>query len=263
MNRLPQSDTWNTKTGTKQSKGRQPLKAPFLLDDAKETPLAFFLPTRYEKNYAYPLVVWLHDDGAAEQQISQVLPHVSVQNYVGVGVRGSRAADASGHRYDWMHTASGIVSAEQAVMDAIDQASQRYSIHPERIFIAGYKGGGTMAQRIALRSPRRFAGVISLGGGFPGGCRPLANLQQVRDLNMLLAIATQCKDFSPDALADDLRLLSAAKMRVEVRQFESNDEMLVPVLRQMDQWMMSLVTGQSQPRCVPDWDTVPVEFSDN
>ncbi|QEG42800.1 alpha/beta hydrolase [Roseimaritima ulvae] len=263
MNRLPSSDTWNTQTEITQSKGRQPQLSPFPSSLASNSPNAFFVPARYEKNYAYPLVVWLHHDGATEQQVSQVLPHVSVQNYVGVGIRGSRAADAAGHRYDWVQTAGGIAQAEQSVMDAIENASQRYSIHPERVFIAGYKAGGTMAQRIALRCPSQFAGVISLGGGFPGGCRPLANLQQARELNMWMAFATECKEFSLDAMTDDLRLLNAAKMRVEVQQLEASDEMLAPVLRQVDQWIMSLVTGQTQPRCVPDWDTVPVEFSAN
>ncbi|SRR6056297_320618 len=263
MNRLPSSHSWNTKTEIQSSDGRQPIFKSFLSDSSVAAPRAFFLPARYEKNYAYPLLVWLHQDGADEQQISQVMPHVSVQNYVGVGIRGTRACDAAGHRYDWMQTPAGIAQAEQAIMDAVDNASQRYSINPERVFIAGYKAGGTMAQRIALRHPGHFAGVVSLGGGFPRGCRPLANLHQVRQLEMLLAFATDTKCFSIDALVDDLRLMNAARMRVEVQQFDATDEMMVPVLRHVDQWMMSLVTGQQLPQCVPDWDTLPVEFSDN
>ena len=120
-----------------------------------------------------------------------------------------------------------------------------------------------MAQRIALRFPDRFAGAISLGGGFPRGSRPLANLHEARQLNMLLAFATENKQFSVDSLLDDLRLMNAARMRVQVQQYDSADEMIAPALRQVDQWIMSLVTGQVLPQCVPDCDTVPVEFSEN
>lgn len=263
MNRLPSSQAWISNLGKEDSRGRQPVCEVFKNDSQVDSPLAFFLPARYEANYRYPLVVWLHQDGASERQLSQVMPHISLQNYVGVGVRGTRACDAAGHQYDWQQTANGIASAEQIVMEAVEQASLQYSIHPERVFIAGYQAGGTMAQRIALSRPSEFAGVVSLGGEFPVGCRPLANIKQLRDLKLWMAFATESPDFSADAMSEGLRLLNAAKMQVEISQFASDDEMMVPVLRSMDQWLMSQVTGQAQPRCVPDWDTVPVEFSAN
>ena len=48
-------------------------------------PCGVFVPENYEPNYAYPLVVWLHDAGRSERDIVDVLPHISMRNYFGPG----------------------------------------------------------------------------------------------------------------------------------------------------------------------------------
>ena len=45
---------------------------------------SFFVPLHYEPNYAYPLLVWLHGPGESHSALKQVMPHVSMRNYVGV-----------------------------------------------------------------------------------------------------------------------------------------------------------------------------------
>src|SRR3954449_13229207 len=51
---------------------------------------ATFAPIHYEKRYAYPLLVWLHGDAGSERELRQVIPQVSMRNYVAVAPRGSR-----------------------------------------------------------------------------------------------------------------------------------------------------------------------------
>ena len=51
-------------------------------------------PLHYERNYAYPLVVWLHGPGGDERQVTRVMPLVSSRNYAAVGPRGT-IADSS------------------------------------------------------------------------------------------------------------------------------------------------------------------------
>lgn len=268
MNRLPASDSWNPNSHGQSFQGSRAggdggRSGEAGVVAAPIGPQAFFLPCRYESNYRYPLVVWLHNDGACESQVAEVMPHVSIQNYVAVGVRGTRASDAAGHRFAWHHSARGVMATQRAVLDAVDAASRRYSVHPQRVFLAGYHEGGTMAQRIAMRHPDRFAGVISLGGAFPRGCGPLANLHAARKLPVLMALATEGERYCVDSLSEDLRLFNTARLQLEVQQFTVADEMVAPVLRQIDGWMMSIVTGQSRPRCMPDCDTTPVDFSVN
>lgn len=259
MNRLPISDHWTRKALQISPQTNDSL----LCEQPATAPRAFFLPVRYEPNYQYPLIVWLHHDSGNEQQVSDVMPYLSVQNYVAVGVRGTRAADAEGRAFDWLDSPSGYAIAEQSVMEAVDAACQRCSVNPQRVFIAGYRSGGTMAQRIALRNPQRFAGAVSLGGRFPRGGRPLANLQAARSLPILMGLAMESERFSQQAMDNDLRLVSSAKLQLEVQQYTSDDEMMVEVLRCVDRWMMNIVTGRVAGKYLPVCETEPVEFSAN
>lgn len=259
MNRLPISDHW---TGKTHQISQQP-NASTLSEPCPAAPRAFFLPVRYESNYQYPLIVWLHHDSGNEQQVSQVMPYLSVQNYVAVGVRGTRAADAEGRGFEWLDSAAGYAIAEQSASEAVDAACARYSVNPDRVFIAGYQSGGTMAQRIALRNPEMFAGAVSLGGSFPRGGRPLANLSEARSLRMLMGLAMESERFSQRRMVEDLRLVSSAKLRLEIQQYTSDDEMMVEVLRCVDRWLMDIVTGRVVAKHLPVCETEPVEFSAN
>src|SRR5439155_9722423 len=51
-------------------------------------PVRTFLPTGYEPNYPYPLLVFLHGHGSSEEQILNLAPHVSRRNYISIGLRG-------------------------------------------------------------------------------------------------------------------------------------------------------------------------------
>ncbi|MCG8651553.1 MAG: alpha/beta hydrolase fold domain-containing protein, partial [Pirellulales bacterium] len=123
----------------------------------RKSPQSFFLPLHYEPNYRYPLIVWLHNDGFNENQVEHVMPHISLRNYIAAGVRGVRAADSMGHRFDWHDSPAAFHAAEETVCHTIEVATQQFSVHPQRIVLAGYGSGGTMAMRVAMRRPQRYA----------------------------------------------------------------------------------------------------------
>ena len=101
-------------------------------------------PMHYEANYAYPVVVWLHSDGGDEKQLLRVMPHISMRNYVGLGVRASLPCE--GRRgYQWQQSPQSILTAESRVQEAIAVARAKFNINPDRIFVAGHEAGGTMA----------------------------------------------------------------------------------------------------------------------
>src|SRR5205823_7046825 len=54
----------------------------------RRLPVRTFLPTGYEPNYAYPLLVFFHGHGASEEQILHLAPRLSRRNYISIGVRG-------------------------------------------------------------------------------------------------------------------------------------------------------------------------------
>src|SRR5262249_61615574 len=56
--------------------------------DAGDWPLRTFLPTGYEPNYPYPLLVFLHGHGGSEEQVLRFAPRLSRRNYVCIALRG-------------------------------------------------------------------------------------------------------------------------------------------------------------------------------
>ncbi len=199
---------------------------------------ALFAPLHYEPNYAYPLVVWLHGPDDNETQLQRVMPGISMRNYVGVGPRGN-AASVRG--YSWSD--GDLESAEQAVFSCIDLARDRFHIAPRRVFLAGFDCGGSIALRIGLRHPSCFAGALSVGGPFPQGSMPLARLNQARDLPLFIAQGRDSQQYPTELACDELRLFHAAGLYVTLRQYPCGDELDSLMLRDMDAWMMELVTG--------------------
>jgi phospholipase/carboxylesterase len=199
-------------------------------------------PMHYEANYAYPLVVWLHSDGGDEKQLLRVMPHLSMRNYVAVGVRaGSSCQGCRG--YEWKQSGACIAGAEGRVQEAIAAAKARYHVNSEHIFLAGHDAGGTMAYRLALRNPAKYAGALSAGGRFPLGQSPLANLHSLRDLPLFLAYCRDSATYTSDDLCDELPLFHAAALKVAIRQYPCGDELTTQMLADMNAWMMERVTG--------------------
>ncbi len=210
-----------------------------------KSPKAFFAPLHYEPKYSYPLIVWLHNNGFNENQINQVIPHISLRNYVAVGVRGCRATDASGRRFEWPTSPAAVGNAHDCVISAIDEASERFNINPTRIILAGYRDGGAMALRVALQQPERFAAVVSLGGTMPADGGAIVNLHQLRKrrLPMLWQWAVEGNHFQSEHLKRDICMARMIQATVEVRQYVDDDEMSTFCLTELNQWVMRRIVA--------------------
>lgn len=204
-------------------------------------PHRLLAPQSYEPNYAYPLVVWLHGGGGSERELFQVMELISLRNYASAAVRGP-AALASG--YDWPQSAPSIDTAELRVTEAVAQARERFNVHPDRIYLVGYESGGTMALRLALRDPARYAGGISLNGRFPTKHAPLARLAQLRQSRLLIAHCRDSQAYTTDRICRELALFHAAGMSVTLRQYPCGDELTTQMLSDVDVWLMEQITGE-------------------
>lgn len=211
----------------------------------KESSPLFFSPLHYESRYEYPLIVWLHGCGSSERELEELMPYISIRNYVAVAPRGTKAVDPNGHRYTWAQTPASIALAEELVFDAIEKASTRYSIANRKIFLAGRGTGGTMAWRLALRNPKQFAGCVSLGGVFPKSHRPLATLKDLRHLRSLWMVGEQSPNCGVDSVVESLPLFHSAKLRVAIRQYNCGDELYADMFSDMNRWLMEIVTNQT------------------
>jgi phospholipase/carboxylesterase len=212
---------------------------------------AIFAPLHYESNYAYPLLVWLHPEGHNESHIKHVMPNISMRNYAAVAPRGTHeipVGDASqlDHRFTWRQTEDHILLAQQRILASVEQAQQRFNIHPRRIFLAGAGNGGTMAFRIGMIYPDRFAGVASLGGAFPIGNMPLAQINTARRLPLFIASSRGSAFYPELQLCNDLRLIHSAGMMVNVRQYPGADDSSDMILADVDRWIMDVISSDNE-----------------
>ena len=76
-----------------------------------EQDTCLFGPLQYEKNYAYPLIVWLHADGQNPTQLQSILPSISMQNYFGVAPQGPVGNFQCG--YFWEQDFDAIQAAQE------------------------------------------------------------------------------------------------------------------------------------------------------
>jgi len=231
-------------TATKFSVSQRTMALAGLRPSRDQATFAYHLlaPLHYESNYAYPLLVWLHSAGDDERQLRRVIPHVSLRNYVAVAPRGV-VTEPCGYSYCWSPDSSSLDVAWRSVHESIDLARKQYNVNPENVFIAGVNDGGTMALRLAMSEPRQFAGAISIGGPFPMNCGALSRFSAVRDLPLLLIRGLESTGYSQARMCDEIRLFHAARMQVHLRQYTCGDELIVPMLRDVDAWLMEQVTG--------------------
>ena len=212
---------------------------------ATAAPVATFQPTNYEPGYAYPLVLWLHDSGGNEQELPQMMQHLSTQNYVAVAPRATQEAlqgqdDWGQQGYDWVQEPNAIADTEQAVDEAIELARERFNIHPNRVFLLGQGEGGTMALRVAMQSPRRFSGVASFSGALPRHHSPFRNVSTIRNLPFLLAASQESPQYQEAQVCRDLKLLHSAGCSVSHRQYPGSDDLTTSMLADANRWMMEL-----------------------
>lgn len=213
--------------------------------------LTLFGPLHYEPRYAYPLIVWLHGPGADEQQLLRIMPMVSMRNYVAVAPRGLRLCAAGGlpaKGFAWPETEDGVCEAAARVFCAVRAASEKYHIARDRVFLAGFDSGGTMALRLAMGWAEQFAGVASFGGRFPQGGCPLVNLSRARRLAVFLAVGRRSQSYPTSRVCADLRLLHVAGMWVTLRQYPCDHELAPQMLGDMDRWIIEQITASNSSR---------------
>jgi phospholipase/carboxylesterase len=229
-------------------------RARRIADPQTDLPFATFAPIHYEERYAYPLFVWLHGDAGNEQELRQIMPLVSMRNYVAIAPRGSSGADvpvchgpkwqtgmSAPRAFDWNQTADSIECAENRIAESIAVAHRRFNINPKRIFVAGRDSGGTMAMRVAWNNPSRFAGVAALHGPLPSQLSPLRRVNELRKLPCLLTTSRDSDLYPETRVCDDLRLLHVAGCKVTLRHYPGPDGVTDIMLSDLNNWLMELV----------------------
>lgn len=204
-------------------------------------PLRTFLPYGYEPNYPYPLLVFLHGNGGSEEQIIRLAPRLSRRNYICIGLRGPMPGPArcdGPNAYSWGNDSLNNALVEEYVFRAVEQTRRSFHVHSERIYLAGFCEGATLAYNLGLTFPDRFAGIISMNGCMARYGGPLLRLPDVRKLRVLIGHGI-ANAIVPQRLArDDQRLLYTAGLTVKMHSYATNHRIHPEMLRDIDRWIM-------------------------
>jgi phospholipase/carboxylesterase len=209
-----------------------------------------FVPENYEPNYAYPLIVWLHDAGRNERDIAEVLPRISTRNYIGLALRGNgqtavpakAAADSGAAAGGFGWSRRERFTFQDELHASVRELRRDFHIHPERVFLAGAGEGATMAWDVFLARPEWFAGLAVLGGRFPWRRRPLRQFRALRRKELMITpdSGTPADRSQTESIA---RLMHAAGLELTVGSPSNGRRLSRSVLRRVDYWIMDSIGG--------------------
>src|SRR5262249_38357689 len=205
-------------------------------------PVRTFLPTGYEPNYPYPLLVFFHGHGGSEESILRLAPRLSRRNYICISLQGPQllGARADGRLgYTWPTDGCGDSMIEDYVLGAVAQTRRNYHVHSEPIYLAGFHEGATLAYRLGLTFPEKLAGIIALNGTMPRQGGPLLRLPDVRQLRVLIGHGIANAVIPLSMARDDFRLLYTAGVSVRMHTYPATHRLHPDMLRDINRWIMN------------------------
>jgi phospholipase/carboxylesterase len=211
------------------------------LQSPRRLPVRTFLPTGYEPNYAYPLLVFFHGYGGNEEQVLRLAPRLSRRNFICIGLRGPEPV---GPRHDgrlgyaWSVEDPDDTLLEEYVFRAVEQARRNYHIHSERIYLAGFREGATLAYRLGLMFPDKFAGVISLNGSMARRGGPLLRLPEIRQLRIIIGHGIANSIVPLTMARADFRLFYTAGLDVRLNTYPTTHRLHPDMLRDVNRWII-------------------------
>jgi predicted peptidase len=128
-----------------------------------------FLPQQYEKQGAWPLILFLHGAGERGSDLEQVkvngLPGMVEERedfpFIVVSPQCPRG-------YYW---------STALLISLLDEIESNYKVDPARIYLTGISMGGYGAWQLAIDAPGRFTALAPVcGGGNPNEVKKIKNL---------------------------------------------------------------------------------------
>jgi phospholipase/carboxylesterase len=216
-------------------------------------PVRTFLPTGYEANYAYPLIVLFHPHGGSDEQVLRMAPRISRRNAIYVSLQGPvplHLTDDDGlPAFGWGEAGEHDAHLNEYLLKAVEQTRREFHVHSERVYLAGVAEGAAVAYRLALQQPGKFAGVIAINGTLPRPAEgPLFHDDQVKDLRVLIAHGAANEVVPLELARRDFLALYGAGADVLLSTYPCTHTVHPNMLRDINRWV---IRNAEQDAC---WD---------
>jgi predicted esterase len=133
----------------------------------EEKKAVVIVPSSYDKAKHYPMLVMLHPYGEYKATFAEKLKMVS-ENMGMILMCPTGDVLIAPKRLAWFTGVDDFLAnfrAEQRmVWQDLERVRKEYSVDPERIYVAGYGQGATLAFTMGLRNPQQFAGALVIAG---------------------------------------------------------------------------------------------------
>ncbi len=194
--------------------------------------LAVFLPEHHEDEYAYPLLVWV----PLQPDLAALMHHLSARNYLAMTIRSVGMTESAWDRRsaataDWSRI-------QETVQRALEACTQRFRIHPRRIYLASAGRGGATALNLFLQHPDRFAGAVVLDNLDQHARTPLVRFRELRGKRVLMAARRSRMRKEVPGTLRVARLLHAAGVAVSAPVYTSRRGTSVRMLTDANRWLM-------------------------
>lgn len=210
--------------------------SPFVQPTATDRAYSIQLPEHYEARYAYPLVVWFHGNGSSEAEISAVMPKISDRNFIGLSIRGNVELESG---FGWSTSEDDVGTLLSDVESLVRMCRRQYHIHSERIYLAGFGSGASVAMAVLLRKPEWFGGAACLCGSFPKFRVPSQRFNDLRNKRILLTTSAANRSSGVGDVVATGRLLYASGMQIGTRVYqEAGTSASNKMLRDVNHWLM-------------------------
>jgi len=173
---------------------------------------ALYLPEAYDGKGSWPVILCFDPGGKGRDPVRLLKPAAERYGYIVVGSNDSRNGP-----HDVMDRAQSVLWEE---------VNERFPVHPERYYAAGFSGGARAGLHLALKHKKRFAGVISCGafidersvlpGSVPFSCYILAGED---DFNYF-ELTASAKDLKKRGATHWLQIFSGGHWWPSWKQFE-------------------------------------------
>lgn len=206
-------------------------------------PVRTFLPTGYESNYAYPLMVLFHPNGGSDEQVLRLAPRISRRNAIYLSLRGpvclNQTDDDGLPAYGWGEPGEHDTPIGEYLLKAVEQTRREFHIHSERVYLVGVAEGAAVAYRMALQTPGRFAGVVSINGTLPRPAEgPLFRDDEVKDLRVLIAHGAANEVVPLEFARRDFLALYGAGADVLLSTYPCTHTVHPNMLRDINRWVI-------------------------
>lgn len=204
-----------------------------------------YTPPTYESGYAYPLVVWFHDEGGDERDVLSWLPHISDQNYLGFGLRAPLPlTNGLPGRRRWAMSPRYFDLLEDELAISLCDLLERANVHSERVVVAGVGQGASVALRMLLRRPDWFAAGVCLNADWLSDNR-LEWWGQYAGKPLWLGHAQDWQLLTSRSAIQSSKLLMSAGFEVTQR-FDDFDELRpLELAREVNHWLMHRLCGDT------------------